>query len=58
MKPNLLKNLRARLNVLPGCQDYADLLDYAHIVTGMNYNGLRKSMGLATYARWAHFLNI
>lgn len=54
----LIERVRAKSDTLPGCKDYADLLDLAHIKTGMNYCGLRKAMGLATYRQWAHFLNI
>ena len=58
MNEQLLNDLRAKVDLLPSCKDYADLLDYAHIITGMNYSGLRKAMGLATYRRWAEFLNV
>lgn len=58
MPKHLLDDLKAGLDFLPTCLDYANLLDYAHITTGMNYHGLRKAMGTATYAQWAHFLNI
>ena len=58
MNEHLLADLRAKLDFIPTCKDYADLLDYAHIMTGMNYCGLRKAMGIATYAQWAVFLNV
>lgn len=58
MRKELLSRLRAKIDVLPSCLDYADLLDYSHIKTGINYEGLRKAMGLATYKQWAKFLNV
>ena len=58
MNKDLLARLKEGAELLPTCLDYANLLDYAHIITGMNYHGLRKAMGLATYKQWAFFLNV
>ena len=58
MNKLLLSKLQKRIDCLPSCLDYANLLDYSHIMTGMDYNDLRDTMGLATYAEWADFLNI
>ena len=60
MSESLSHNLLcpAYAEFIPTVAHYSELLDYAHTTTGMNYHGLRKAMGLATYAQWAHFLNI
>lgn len=58
MKPHLLNRLKARIDKIPGCLDYADLLDYAHATKGLPLDELRRKMGLATYGQWADYLNI
>jgi len=50
--------LRIGTDIMPSAMDYANLLDYAHATTGINYAGLRKAMGVATYKEWAKFLNL
>lgn len=58
MNERLLSALKSGVEVLPSCQDYANLLDYAHIMKGIGIPKLRRTMGLATYAQWATFLNV
>lgn len=54
----LLSDLNARLNFIPTCMDYYNLLRYARAVKGMSLDALRDLMGCKTYAEWADFLNV
>lgn len=58
MDSALLNRLRERSNILPTCKDYAELLDYARIMTGRSLDDLRDALGLATYEGWADFLGV
>ena len=58
MTDSLMKCLKERLDLLPTCKHYRELLDTAHAKTGIFYSTLRSAMGLYTYAQWATFLGI
>ena len=58
MSKKLLAELKAGSPFMPDCRDYANLLDYARIMTGNTLAVLRCEMGLASYKEWASFLKI
>lgn len=54
----LLSDLKARMNFIPSCNDYYNLLHYARARKGMSMDKLRSLMVCKTYAEWADFLNV
>ncbi len=58
MSQRILDQLKAKLNYIPTCLEYANLLNFASKEKGINTEKLRDKMGTATYAQWAKFLNI
>lgn len=56
MTPSLLKSISATPDLLPTCEHYAELLQDAHIKTGISYDKLHENGGLFTYAQWEKFL--
>ena len=57
MTKNLNTCLQVRLNVLPTCMEYRELLNISHAETGVDYDTLREVTGSYTYAQWAQFLD-
>ena len=57
MTKTLVRNLKARRNVIPSCKEYKDLLDYASEKTGKSRYELFENQVFATYAEWADYLN-
>lgn len=58
MNTRLLNDLKERIDLIPTCSEYAELLDYAVKQTGKNRYELFENQGWATYAEWADFLGI
>lgn len=48
--------LNAKLDLIPTCSDYSELLSIVHSFTGLDLDTIRKGRGEWTYKDWALFL--
>lgn len=56
MTTRLLNELRSKADLVPTCEDYRALLEYASSQTGRDRYNLFPNQGTATYAQWAEYL--